>query len=634
MWKLLAAFGISLVLGSCANVLKNPIECSIANRNSSIHKMYTPQSHNVYWGDTHVHTSNSVDAFGYGNRLNSEQALRFAMGERVVSSTGQSAQLSRPLDFLVIADHSNGLGLTRRLAELDRDRIQDPQLRVWYDQLRTGSPAVHQSVAIQFEQSLIGFLPKSYAEFGNGSLRRDIWTDHTAVVERYNQPGKFTALHGFEYSLQPKGNNLHRVVIYRDSKDQVDQLLPMPSDQSLTDINRLWDFMDCYERVTGGRVLAIPHNSNVSNGLMFELVGPDGGPITAGYARRRAAHEPLVEATQIKGDSEAHPFLSPNDEFAGYGVAGWELGNLWLNAAKQNRMFAGEYVREALKRGLEIEARTGVNPYQLGMIGSTDSHTSLATADDDNFFGKRSDFEPGAGRASKKIRELGALRRFGWHYLASGYAAVWATSNTREALFDAMMRREVYATTGPRMRVRLFGGWDFTPRDLKRDWVKQGYSRGVPMGGELRRRPGRAPTFIVSALKDPVGANLDRVQVIKGWIDAKGKAHEKVYDVVWSNMRKRRPGADGKAPAVGNTVDEAAASYANTIGAPELTSVWRDPAFDPAQSAFYYLRVIEIPTPRWVLYDALRYGAKLGKDIQKVHQERAYTSPIWYKPQG
>jgi hypothetical protein len=308
--------------------------------------------------------------------------------------------------------------------------------------------------------------------------------------------------------------------------------------------------------------------------------------MTADYARRRIAREPLVEATQIKGDSEAHPFLSPNDEFAGYGVAGWELGNLPLNAAKQNAMFAGEYVREALKRGLAIEARTGVNPYQLGMIGSTDSHTSLATADDSNFFGKHPGNEPQAGRANEKMELGGTLSRVGWNFLASGYAAVWATANTREALFDAMMRREVYATTGPRMRVRLFGGWDFTRRDLAGDWVRAGYGRGVPMGGELRQKASRAPTFIVSALKDPMGANLDRVQIVKGWVDAEGRTQERVYDVVWSDMKKRKIGANGRVPAVGNTVDETRATYANTIGATELTSVWRDPAFDPAQRAF------------------------------------------------
>jgi hypothetical protein len=588
----------------------------------------------VFWGDTHLHTSNSLDAFAFGNRLGSEAALRFARGEPVTSSTGIAAQLDRPLDFLVIADHSDSLGSTRRLYEMPPEQVSDPVLRHWQELMKQGPRQSQRIIGELMALAARSAIPKAYYELGSVESTRGIWQEHTAIVERYNEPGRFTAFVGFEYGLQPNGNNLHRVVIFRDGKERADKVLPFSSQIADANVGKLWDYMDRYEQATGGRTLAIPHNSNVSNGLMFELVGPDGGPMTADYARRRVAREPLVEATQIKGDSEAHPFLSPNDEFAGYGVAGWELGNLPLTAAKQNTMFAGEYVREALKRGIAIEARTGVNPYRLGMIGSTDSHTSLATADDSNFFGKHPGNEPQSGRADEKMELGGKLSRVGWNYLASGYAAVWATANTREALFDAMMRREVYATTGPRIRVRLFGGWDFTRRDLKGDWVRAGYGRGVPMGGELRQKAGRAPTFIVSALKDPRGANLDRVQVVKGWVDAAGQTHEKVFDVVWSDMKIRKVAANGKVPAVGNTVDETRATYANTIGAAELTSVWRDPAFDPAQRAFYYLRVIEIPTPRWVLYDALRYGAKPGKDVEKVQQERAYTSPIWYKPQG
>ncbi|MCB2047017.1 MAG: DUF3604 domain-containing protein [Novosphingobium sp.] len=593
-----------------------------------------PYPEQVYWGDTHLHTANSLDAFAFGNRLGPEQALRFARGEKVTSTTGIAAQLSRPLDFLVVADHSDSLGVTRRLYEMPPSQVTDPVLRHWQDLMKAGPRESQKIIGEMMVLGAKGGLPKAYEELSSEETTHSIWTEHTGIVERYNEPSKFTAFMGFEYSLQPNGNNLHRVVIFRDGKDRADQVLPFSSRQGNADPEKLWDYMDRYEQTTGGRVLAIPHNSNVSNGLMFELVGPDGGPMTADYARRRVAHEPLVEATQIKGDSEAHPFLSPNDEFAGYGVAGWDQGNLPFTIAKQPGMLAGEYVREALKRGLAVEARTGVNPYKLGMIGSTDSHTSLATADDDNFFGKHTGNEPNAIRAMETMDLGGKGRRIGWNFLASGYAAVWATANTREALFDAMMRREVYATTGPRMKVRLFGGWDFSAADLKSDWVKSGYARGVPMGGDLRKGARGAPSFIVSAVKDPIGANLDRVQIVKGWVDATGKTHEKVFDVVWSDMTRRQRGANGKVPAVGNTVKEATASYSNSIGAAELTTVWRDPEFDANQSAFYYVRVLEIPTPRWVLYDALRYGAKLGPDIEKVHQERAYTSPIWYRPAG
>ena len=353
--------------------------------------------------------------------------------------------------------------------------------------------------------------------------------------------------------------------------------------------------------------------------------------MTAEYAKRRARLEPVVEITQIKGDSEAHPFLSPNDEFAGFGTAGWELNNLIGNQPKVPGMYAGEYVREALKRGLLIEQRTGVNPYKFGVIGSTDTHTSLSTADDNQFFGKHSGNEPKPERATQP-QNLGTNRgRFGWQYLASGYAGVWAKANTRSAIFDALMRREVYATTGPRMTVRVFGGWDFKADDLKGDWVKAGYARGVPMGGELKAGAKGAPSFILSALKDPIGANLDRVQVIKGWVDKAGVTHEKVFDVVWSDMDKRKP-AGGKVPAVGDTVDVMKATYANSIGAPALATVWTDPEFDPSVRAFYYVRVIEIPTPSWVAYDRMRFNLNLPPDIPLKHQERAYTSPIWYNP--
>jgi hypothetical protein len=562
----------------------------------------------VYWGDTHLHTSNSIDAFGFGVSLGPEEALRFALGEEVTSTHGVKAKLDRPLDFLVIADHSGGLGATKALFEAPRFLIKDPTLLRWHDMMHEGHEgrqrATTELIAAAGEGRLRGLMPAEQQRKNTAK----IWTSHTGIVERYNSPGKFSAFMGFEYTLMPQGDNLHRVVMFRDGKDRADQVMPYDPTTERTDtVDKLWDYMDGYERKTGGKILAIPHNSNLSNGLMFEMVGPGGGPMTADYARRRAAREPLVEITQIKGDSEAHPFLSPNDEFSGFGVTGWDIGNLTMQTKKQPNMFAGEYVREALKRGLAIEARTGVNPYKLGFIGSTDSHTALATGDENNCFG--------------------------WHYLAGGYAAVWARANTRAEIFDAMNRREVYATTGPRMQVRFFGGWSYGADALKGDWVKAAYAGGVPMGGELKGAKG-APRFIVSALKDPMGANLDRVQIVKGWVDGAGKLQEKVHDIVWSSPETRKAGANGKLTPVGDTVDIATASYKNSIGAPQLATVWTDPAFDPKQRAFYYARVIEIPTPRWVLFDALRYKAKLPPEARLKDQERAYTSPIWYSPAG
>ena len=589
----------------------------------------------VYWGDAHLHTSNSVDAFGFGVRLGPEDALRFARGEEVTSTMGLKAKLARPLDWLVITDHSDALGGTKALAEAPGILIRDPVMKRWHDMFNAGPQQSLRATAEMIDARAHNTLPPAMTDDATAAKRtRSIWNDHIDTVERYNEPGKFTAMLGFEFTLMDGGKNLHRNVIFRDGEARVKTVVPLGAWGATASTDALWNYMDAYEKHTGGRVLAIPHNSNLSNGLMFEMTQPGGGAMTAAYARRRAAREPLVEITQIKGDSEAHPFLSPNDEFAGYGVAGWELGDLAMAEGKTPSMFAGEYVREALKRGLAIEAKTGVNPYKFGLIGSTDAHTALSTADENNFFGKHSGNEPNATRAMSPQNLGTRVGRFGWNYLASGYAGVWARGNTRSEIFDAMLRKEVYATTGPRMTVRVFGGWDFSPDDMKRNWVRVGYRKGVPMGSSLKppgRRGEQRPSFMVSALKDPIGANLDRVQVIKGWIDKAGVTHEKVFDVAWSDPDKRRP-VVGKLPAVGDTVDVARASYTNAIGAPELTTVWSDPEFDPAVKAFYYVRVIEIPTPTWVAFDALRYKLKLPPEVPVKSQERAYTSPIWYDP--
>ncbi len=588
----------------------------------------------VFWGDTHLHTANSVDAFGFGNRLDPEAALRFARGEEVTSSAGVKAKLARPLDFLVITDHSEGLGSTKALYDAPRIAINDPTLLRWYDLMHEGPKGSLQATAEILDARAHNKMPPGLNDPAKAQARtHKIWNEGLKTVESYNEPGKFTAFFGFEYTLMQGGNNLHRNVIFRDGIDRVNKVDPL-SDAGQDWPDALWDYMDAYEKTTGGKVLAIPHNSNLSNGLMFMLTDPKGGPISAEYARRRAAHEPVVEITQIKGDSEAHPFLSPNDEFAGYGTAGWDQNNLLNTQPTKPGDLAGSYVREALKRGMLIEQRTGVNPYKFGVVGSTDAHTSLSTADDNNYFGKHPGVEPSAERATASFVPGVPVERVGrmnWQSLASGYAGVWATSNTREAIFDAMMRREVYGTTGPRMTVRFFGGWDFKADDLKGDWVKAGYTRGVPMGGDLKAGGSGAPSFIVSALKDPIDGNLDRVQVVKGWVDAAGNSHEKVFDVVWSDMDKR-VAVNGKVPAVGDTVDVATATYQNTIGAPSLATVWTDPEFDPKVRAFYYVRVLQIPTPTWMDYDMVKFKLTLPAEIPLKQQERAYTSAIWYNP--
>ncbi|WP_369026781.1 DUF3604 domain-containing protein [Qipengyuania sp. RANM35] len=585
-----------------------------------------------YWGDTHLHTDISVDAFGFGVRLGPEDALKFARGEEVTATTGMKAQLARPLDFLVISDHSDAMGATRRLYDSPRMLVRDPVLRRWYDMMHESPEQSQRAVAQLITAAANNEIPSAMRDpERTAKATRNLWSRHVALLDRYNQPGKFTSFAGFEWSLMPDGNNLHRVVMFRDGAAKTGQVVPFPGLDMK--VEQLWDYMDAYEKDTGGQILAIPHNSNLSNGMMFELVGPDGGPMTAEYARRRSAHEPVVEATQIKGDSETHPFLSPNDEFAGFGVTGWDLGNLPLTHKTTPDMFAGSYVRSALLRGLTLEAQLGVNPYAFGLIGSTDSHTALSTGDENNFFGKHTGNEPRPGRAMEPQNLGTRVGRFGWNYLAGGYAAAWARGNTRVEIFDAFKRRETYATTGPRMVLRLFAGFDFTAQDWGGDWVRAGYKRGVPMGGELVDS-GKPPVFLISALKDPDGANLDRVQVVKGWVDASGKAQEKIYDVAWSDMDGKRARVGGKIPLVGDTVNRAEASYQNTIGAAELRATWTDPDYRSGQRAFYYVRVLEIPTPRWILFDAKRFGIKLSKDAMAsaVAQERAYSSPVWLRP--
>jgi len=420
----------------------------------------------------------------------------------------------------------------------------------------------------------------------------------------------------------------------RDGPVRARQVVPftMTAPQGSPNPRDLWKYLTNYEKATGGEVLAIAHNGNLSNGIMFPLEAQfNGKRLDKTYVAQRSKWEPLYEVTQIKGDGEAHPFLSPDDEFADFET--WDAGNLDLSAAKTNDMLAGEYAREALKRGLALEARLGTNPYKFGMIGSTDSHTSLATAEEDNFFGKHTGTEPDPERLTKVFAKTDQGQIMDWQMVASGLAAVWSRENTRESIFDAMQRKEVYGTTGPRMTVRFFGGWEYTAQDLNsRIPVIAGYRKGVPMGGDLRIMPedAKAPSFMTYALRDPIGANLDRIQIVKGWLDAKGVTQEKVYDVAWSGDRK--PGANGKLPAVGNTVDVANANWTNTIGASELGTVWTDPDFDPKLKAFYYVRVLEIPTPRWTTYDAFRFGVDPPKGAPTSIQERGYTSPIWYTP--
>jgi len=583
-----------------------------------------------YFGDTHLHTALSLDAGAAGARLLPPDAYRFAKGEEVTGASGQKAKLARPLDFLVVSDHSDQMGLITDLLAGKPELLKVPEAKHWYDLMNSGKGAQAMiEIVTSFGQ---GRFPKALQYNPGTKGYGDTWQSIIKAAEDANEPGKFTAFIGYEWTSLVAGNNLHRNVIFRDNADRASQVEPFtnypPGSSNPRD---LWKWMTAYEIKTGGQVLAIPHNGNLSNGMMFPLIESfTGKPIDLEYARTRAQRERIYEVTQIKGDGETDPFLSPNDEFANF--ERWDKGNLDMTQLKKPAMLEFEYARSALKNGLKVESQLGVNPYKFGMIGSTDSHTGLATADEDNYWGKTSASEPGPDRAAHPFikTKLGTVQ--GWEQSASGYAAVWATANTREALFDAMQRKEVYATTGPRMTVRFFGGWDYADADAtSADLAAVGYGKGVPMGGDLKASAGgKSPSFLVAAMKDPEGANLDRIQIVKGWMDAKGALHEQIYDVAWSDNRK--PGADGKLPPVGNTVNVPDATYTNTIGAPQLSTVWKDPKFDSQERAFYYLRVIEIPTPRWTAYDAKRFHAKIPKEATMVLQERAYTSPIWYTP--
>lgn len=605
-------------------------------------KTYSPYAQrsfpsHVYWGDTHLHTSLSADAGLFGNTLGLEEAYRFNRGEEVTSATGLPVKLARPLDWLVIADHSDAMGFSEDIAKGAPNILATDKGKEWYQGLQQGGETAANAALDLITTFAQGKLPQQIIkDYSPGSPIYDsVWQRVVEAAEKYNDPGNFTTLIGFEWTSLIKGNNLHRNVIFRDNGDRASQVSPMVTQPPIgsTDPLDLYKWMDAYEKKTGGTVLALAHNGNLSNGLMFPVDAQyTGRALDASYVEQRAKWEPLYEVTQIKGDGETHPLLSPDDAFADYET--WDAGNLDLSEAKSDDMLAREYAREALKVGMQLEARLGTNPYKFGLVGSTDAHTSLSAVEEENFFGKAANAEPSPKRMLHPFAKTDKGAFEGYELVASGRAAVWARENTRQEIFDALARKEVYATTGPRMMVRFFGGWDFSSNDLNsRQPAFRGYEKGVPMGGDLRdAKAMKAPTFMVYALRDPIGANLDRIQIVKGWMDEQGKTHEKLYDVAWSD--NRQPDAAGKLPPVGNTVDVKNANWTNSIGASELGAVWTDPEFDPAQHAFYYARVLEIPTPRWVVYDAFRFGIEIPDGAQKTGQERAYTSPIWYAPKS
>jgi hypothetical protein len=611
---------------------------AVAGDGKAPYSPYADRSHptQLYFGETHVHSALSADAGGGGTTLLPRDMYRFARGEQLMSNTGQPVKLARPLDFFALTEHSDGMGAITDILKGTPDILADPQGKKYHEDFGAGGERARQASYDLIKQFSQGTLPAALVyQPGNPGYART-WEDLVEAAEEYNEPHRFTTLIAYEWTSLVKGNNLHRNIIFRDGPQRALQVLPftMTPPAGSPDPRDLWKWLQGYEDTTGGRVLAIPHNGNLSNGMLFAIQDDfrDGAPFGREYAETRQKWERLIEPSQTKGDGETHPLLSPTDEFADY--ESWDWANLDVTEKKTPDMLAGEYARSALKRGLELEAALGGNPVKYGFVGGSDIHTGLTTGDDDNFFGAFAWMEPGPGRVmmTAKVNEELGISYKGWQYSTPGPTAVWAPANTREAIFDALSRRETYSTTGPRIRVRFFGGFGFTKDDAKqRDVAPVGYAKGVPMGADLPKAPdGASPSFLVAALRDPDGANLDRVQIIKGWLDAAGEGEEKVYDVSWSGGRE--PGADGKLPPVGDTVDLAVPTWTNSIGAADLSGVWTDPEFDPAVRAFYYVRVLEIPTPRWTAYDRVRFGLDLPDEIPLKTQERAYTSPIWYTP--
>ena len=604
----------------------------------------------LLWGDTHLHSNMSADAYTIGNsNLTPSDAFRFARGEEVISEKGVRAKLRVPLDFLMVSDHATFLGMFKRIENRDLEILKTPLGKRWRKYMDQNDP----NLFTEFVDGLDGRLEDTFSK----EDYIPIWKEITENVDKFNQPGVFTALIGYEWTPAPTGDNLHRVVVFKDDAKLAQKIIPFSAIDSRKPED-LWNFLKEYNSSTGGEAISISHNSNISGGRMFPSENSYGEPIDSAYANMRNRWEPLVEATQVKGDSETHPALSPDDQFADYET--WE-GNIGRSQTKrliristtgdckdplnykcykykekEKHRYKGSYVRSGLRRGLEIEKKIGVNPYKFGLIGSTDNHTALAASEEDNFFGKFLDSEPGPGRVDSCMAGCGRPVNIAdgedipsgdlwknWQITASGYAGVWARDNTREEIFNAFKRKETYATTGPRIAVRFFGGWKFSETDsFDPNFVDLGYNKGVPMGSDLPLRGrNKSPNFLIMAAKDPNGANLERVQVVKGWTNKDGSSSEKVYDV------------DLSSDAGSNTVDVETATYKNSIGEAQFVSFWSDPDFNPKEQSFYYVRVIEIPTPRWTTYDSVIFGNKLPKFIPSSQQERAYTSPIWYSPE-
>jgi Protein of unknown function (DUF3604) len=570
----------------------------------------------AYFGQTHSHTSWSIDAYLIGNHITGpEEAYKYSLGQPVKHPSGHDVQIKgRPLDFHGVTDHSEYAGVIALANDPTSPFSKLPIAQKLVVKTTDDFNRVFKWIA--------GSVKDPIKELMDPKVAGTIWKQNIAIADKYNQPGKFTTFVAYEWTSAPENQNMHRNVFFKDSKNVPD--LPFTALNSYHPED-LWAWMDS-QRKGGTQVLAISHNANLSNGLMFPVeVDMRGRPIDAAWAESRRRNEILTEIHQIKGTSETHPNLSPSDEFANY-----EIMNFLIGLDNSKSKLNGSYIREAYQNGLAMQEKRGYNPYKMGVVGASDSHNTVVAYSQSNNFGAHgmTDNTPDIRLANRVDSGMAILQTS-----VSGLGGVWAESNTREALFNAMQRKEVFGTSGVRIKVRLFGGWDFGREHLiRRDWVKNAYEKGVPMGGDLPAAKAKEPTFIVWAVKDPEDANLDRIQIIKGWTK-QGQTFEKIYDVAWSEGRKPDP-KTGRVPAVGSTVDISKAAYTNTIGAVELKAEWKDPEFDPAVHAFYYARVLQIPTPRWSTYDAAKLKVAPPKEVASTVQERVWTTPIWYSPTG
>lgn len=619
---------MSLILVSACTASETGDETSGSSVELPIASAISEYPDQNLWGDLHLHTNLSFDSYAYGlTSITPDDAYRFALGHEVTTQTGLSVKLRRPLDFLMISDHAEYLGVMADTAAGDPLLADYPVGKRWIDYIEQGAfgKLFMEGVGLDAGSGV----PTKPSEV----YTRAAWSRVAAKADAYYSPGSFTTFAGYEWTAAMNGSLQHRVVMFEDDASTAAKVVPFSALDS-NDPQDLWRALASYEQETGGSVIAIPHNGNQARGGMFDTKTANGEPITKEYIAQRRRFEPVTEVTQVKGDSETHPQLSTRDEFAGFEK--WSNAELYptalpdtLDENMSRDELMGSYARGALLRGLAFRSEKGANPYEFGMIGSTDMHTGVSAAAEDNFFGKFPGSEPSKDRLDGK---LGGNYWANVNLSGAGYVGVWAEENTRQSIFAAIKRREVYASSGPRIRLRVFGGWDLPQDTLKHgDIAPIGYARGVPMGSLLPARNGVGPpTFLITALKDPDAANLDRIQVVKGWRDASGELLERIFDVAASDNRKIDPRTH-RAPPLPDTVDPKTARYDETIGASELRAFWRDPEFDPNEQAFYYVRVLQVATPRWSTYDAVKYGLPLPKTRPASIQDRVYSSPIWYR---